>query len=140
MTSRRPASSHLPRSKGAERENARPKGAAILAVGMTPEQAGSVTSRLFGALGAEIVTAPFEDLENVRLSDVIAVVSPVVSAAFDAVDVAQRLALLGFTGHYVAYAPTLPDRELVRQEVREAAPDLAFEIIETGRGPYLAAS
>ena len=135
MTSRQPKLWRTPRAASGE-----PSNTAILAVGLTQAQAESVASRLFGALGTKPAELRLEDLTRERLTSAIAIISPIMATDFDAVDVAKRLAANGFRGRYFAVADTLPDRDLIRREVRAAAPGLSFDIVETGRGPYLAAS
>jgi hypothetical protein len=56
------------------------------------------------------------------------VLSALMGESFDAVDVARRLAELGFTGRYRALTNMLPNADAVRDEVREVAPDLDFDL------------
>jgi len=107
-------------------------------VGLSPFQAGSIPTRLFGSLGQDTVQIAFADLNATRLESAMIVLSPVVGIGFDAVDVAIRLQSADFRGRYVAFAPTLVDDTMIRTEVKNVAPDLNFDVIETGRGPRLA--
>lgn len=56
------------------------------------------------------------------------VLSPLMGEGFDAVELARRLWQLGFAGRYRALTTPLPDLDAVRAEVREAAPDLDFDL------------
>lgn len=57
------------------------------------------------------------------------VVAPLVGPDFDAVDVAHLLAAAGFRGRLIVTAPTLPDVELIRQEIKGADGEFEVEII-----------
>ena len=57
------------------------------------------------------------------------ILSPLVADDFDAVDVAEKLVLLGFQGRYRAIAAILPDAELILDEVRGFAPQLDFDLL-----------
>lgn len=57
------------------------------------------------------------------------VLSPLMAAGFDALDVAIQLADFGFAGRYRAVVDDLPDPALVRREVRRAAPRLDFDVL-----------
>lgn len=80
-----------------------------------------------------------DDCEFVELSDLhdqkirqIApdlVLSPLMTAAFDVIDVAERLRAVAFAGRYCAVANDLPDADLIRREVHSVAPELAFDVI-----------
>lgn len=56
------------------------------------------------------------------------ILSPLVGDGFDALEVARRLVELGFRGKYRALAGDVPNPDAVREEVREAAPDLDFDV------------
>lgn len=56
---------------------------------------------------------------------------PLVAPQFDAVQLAQRLARLGFTGRLTVLAPALPDRRMVAAELAAAAPGIRI-VIATG--------
>lgn len=66
------------------------------------------------------------------------VLSPIFARAFDAVDLAEQLHRHGYAGRYIAAAPSLPDHSVVAREVAMVAPNLSFDIVETGRGPHQA--
>lgn len=108
----------------------------ILAVGLSPAQADSLPSRLFGALAYSTQSIELDGLNNDRLSNAMVVLSPVVGPQFDAIDLAVCLQAQGYRGRYIAFAPYLPDQSVVSREVAAVAPDVSFDIVETGRGPY----
>ena len=58
------------------------------------------------------------------------VVSPLICAACDVIDIALRLSEAGFTGPYRCIGDTSYDLSMIAQEVAEAAPSLDFGIIE----------
>ncbi|EAR51008.1 hypothetical protein OG2516_03368 [Oceanicola granulosus HTCC2516] len=58
------------------------------------------------------------------------IVSPLVGPGFDALEIARRLQECGFTGCYRAIADKLPHADLVRREVRAAAPDVEFDLVD----------
>ena len=96
---------------------------------------GARSRRLLdGASGTQVVVATFEDLDGALLArhrpDV--VICSAISRRFDALDLARRLATLGFGGRLVALAAALPHPDLVRAEVRRACPSLAFDVVVTG--------
>ncbi len=57
------------------------------------------------------------------------VLSPLSAEGFDAVDVANRLRDLNFTGPYRAIAQRVRDPEIVRQEINDHAPDINFDLL-----------
>ena len=57
------------------------------------------------------------------------VLSPLFGSSFDAVDIARRLAEIGFTGRYRAIADKMPDIEMIRSEVLEQSQGLDFDIL-----------
>ena len=111
----------------------------ILLIGLTSREVESYPPRLFGALSGGAEEAGLDALEPERLKGVMAILSPVVSKAFDAIDVAERLNAAGFGGHYIAYVEDPMDESVIRAEVQEAAPGVAFDIVTMGHGPRLAA-
>lgn len=107
----------------------------VLAVGLSPAQADSLPSRLFGVLADSTQRIELDGLNDDRLLNAMVVLSPVVGTKFDAIDLATRLQAQGYRGRYIAFAAFLPDQSVVSREVAEVAPDLSFDIVETGRGP-----
>ncbi len=67
------------------------------------------------------------DVVNEKEPDII--LSPLVADDFDAVDVAVKLIELRFQGRYRAISDDLPDADLIRQEVRNFAPQLDFDLL-----------
>lgn len=63
------------------------------------------------------------------------VISSLLGDGFDAIDVAIRLAGLGYTGPYRVLCPPLPKPEAVRDEIRAAAPGLDFDLLIVTHGP-----
>ena len=57
------------------------------------------------------------------------VVSRAIGRGFDALDLAFRLAALGYEGRFVALSCTLPRPALLRREVRRACPGLRFDVV-----------
>ncbi len=84
-------------------------------------QLADVKFASFGELGPALLDPP-PDM----------VLSPLSSAEFDAVELGQRLQELGFHGRYRAIAALGTDASLVVEEVRQAAPDLDFDLIVIG--------
>lgn len=81
----------------------------------------------------------FQDLDRnvLALREPLTVLSPVLCASFDCLDLAMRLDDLGFRGRYRAMSAQLPDPWLIRREIGETCPDLDFDIVDlvnaTGR-------
>lgn len=57
------------------------------------------------------------------------VLSPVVTARFDCLDVAHVLIALGYSRSYRAVARSLPNPLIVTREVKSSCPDLDFDIL-----------
>jgi hypothetical protein len=72
----------------------------------------------------------FSDLREQHLSQPVpeVVLSALMGENFDAIDVARRLAELGFSGRYRALSNAIPNAETIREEVREVAPELDFDL------------
>jgi hypothetical protein len=84
------------------------------------------------APAAGIVHVAFADLANVALSGPEApslVLSPLLTAGFDALDLAQMLVAGGYRGRYLALVDKLPSAKLIRREVAAQSPDLNFDVI-----------
>jgi hypothetical protein len=58
------------------------------------------------------------------------VIAPLMDTAFDIIDVAERLARLGFRGCLQAVSEPLPDREAVMREIAKTCRSFRFELIE----------
>jgi hypothetical protein len=57
------------------------------------------------------------------------ILSPLLSGGFDAVDVAEKLNAARFRGMYRVVADNLPDADIIRSDIRAAAPDLDFDLL-----------
>jgi len=97
--------------------------------------------RKWQALGRELPNAPgmvFVEFQQVDLGilEMIhpkTILSPVLCSSFDCLDLAMRLADLGFAGQYRAMSTQLPDPWLIRREIDEICPDLDFDIVDLAR-------
>ncbi|MXQ07169.1 hypothetical protein GQ651_04855 [Alphaproteobacteria bacterium GH1-50] len=101
---------------------------AILAVGSADEWRRQ-GNRLFG--DGRIHFASFEEVTQglvERLCPTV-ILSPVLAARFDCIDLAQRLYMLDYTGRYRAVSDDLPDPEMVEREIRHLCPGLDFGIL-----------
>lgn len=106
----------------------------ILVIGHAPASDGNAAWAL---LSRGYRFACFSEL-NIPLLESVApdmVVSALIGDGFDAIDVARRLACLGYRGPYRALSQPLPRPGLVRAEVRAAAPDLDFDLVVVSHGP-----
>lgn len=68
------------------------------------------------------------------------VVTPLLGEGFDALDVAERLAALGFRGRLEIAGPALPDRRLIRAEIAAVCPGVEVRFADdpgddAGDGP-----
>lgn len=57
------------------------------------------------------------------------VLSPLVGDRFDCFEIAERLALAGFSGRYLAFVESLPNPDMVRRELHGQFPAVRFELI-----------
>jgi len=73
----------------------------------------------------------FDELDRDMLADIApdVVLSTLMAADFDAVDVARCLSALGFKGRYRALTNVLPNPDAVRAEVQAAAAGLDFDLL-----------
>ena len=86
------------------------------------------------ATGSQVVVAAFDQLDEALLARhrPSVVISHVLARRFDALDLARRLAALGFRGRYVALAEALACPTLVRAEVAGACPSLDVLVVVVG--------
>ena len=56
------------------------------------------------------------------------VVSALLSRSFDCIDLAQRLAEIGFTGRYLVLSDGIPDPKIIRREILSLYPDMDVEV------------
>lgn len=73
----------------------------------------------------------FSGLDEARLAEIgpEIVLSSLVGPEFDVIDLARKLEALGFSGRYRVLATGVPAPDLVRQEVKQHAPNLDFDIL-----------
>lgn len=116
---------------GAHVDEARTTGTAprlhLLAVGgMTPAPPGAG-----GTTQADITCLPYAEVTAAALDEIRpdVVFSALVGSGFDCLDLAERLTAAGFRGQYRVVAPTVPDLDLVRREIRGRCPALDFDIV-----------
>ena len=89
-------------------------------------------------LGRKVPTLPgfhFAAFQDVTLHLMQAVVPELVLSAvmgdgYDVVELARRLALLGFSGRYRALTSGLPNPQIVLNEVNAAAPQIDFDLFD----------
>ncbi len=78
-----------------------------------------------------VIVAAFSDVDAASLArwqpDI--VLSPLVAAGFDCVDLARILSEAQFTGRYRVAATDLPDPGVVRREIRASFPALDFDVL-----------
>ncbi|NOX40798.1 MAG: hypothetical protein GXP05_09855 [Alphaproteobacteria bacterium] len=60
------------------------------------------------------------------------VLTPLIAARIDTIEIAVALSLFGFKGHYRAVISRLPNREMVRKEVIKAVSGIDFDVVELG--------
>ncbi|GGL77747.1 hypothetical protein [Wenxinia marina] len=79
-----------------------------------------------------LALCPFADLDTCTLDEwnPDLVVSHLLSAEYDVIEVARRLNELGYAGSYVAIWRRVPNPAVIKAEVRQVAPGLPFEVLE----------
>jgi hypothetical protein len=100
----------------------------ILAVGDI--QAWSRRGRQIPSDGT-VYFAEFHEVTETLLAELAPrlVLSPLLTRNFDCVDLAQRLAKLGYRGPYRAIDIGLPDPRMIVREIRSLVPTLDFEVL-----------
>ena len=80
----------------------------------------------------------FDDVTLTTLQDIDPdlILSAVVGDDFDAVELARRLAILGYIGRYRALTSGLPDSRIVQNEVAAAAPQIDFALFDLEQDFY----
>ncbi len=68
-----------------------------------------------------------------RLSPVLVMSPLVVSGGSDAIEIAMRLAGLGYCGRYLAFVSVVPSKSMIVDEIRNIAPNIDFEVIELSK-------
>jgi hypothetical protein len=82
--------------------------------------------------GSYIRSVPFEHLPEELLTGDKApalVLSPLLTPAFDALDLARLLTQCGYRGRYLALVDRLPSANLIRREVAAQSPNINFDVI-----------
>lgn len=106
---------------------------------------GCVTALLGAGSNAAIKlsAATFMSLNSSEFRDMLpsVIYSPLVTAKFDAVDFAQKLQELKFTGQYKVVAPKIPNLSIITKDLADVAPMVDFAIIDENalisNGPVL---
>jgi hypothetical protein len=75
--------------------------------------------------------AQFHEVTDILLAELSPrlVLSPLLTRNFDCVDLAQRLAQLGYRGPYRAIDIGLPNPKMIVREIRALVPTLDFEVL-----------
>lgn len=86
---------------------------------------------LRGLGGAEVSFATLSAVDAALLERVRpdVVLAPLMTPAFDVLDLARLLASLGYKGQLRAFASGIPKPELVRQEIAAACPGIDFDLM-----------
>lgn len=81
----------------------------------------------------------FSDLtaETLALTKPDFILSALMSAGFDAMDMARVLAELGYKGSYRAVSEELPCPDVVVADVGAVAPDLDFDVVQLNGAPLI---
>ncbi|MEL6689766.1 MAG: hypothetical protein AAFP28_05550 [Pseudomonadota bacterium] len=81
--------------------------------------------------GADAHFVSFLDVTEALLEGLLpdTIMSPLLSANFDATDLAMHLQALGFSGRYLAVAEGVPVPHIIEREVKMAAPLVDFDLI-----------
>lgn len=91
------------------------------------DASGRAVPQLPGVTYADFTALTPELLDRVK-PDI--VLSPLTADAFDAGDVAVRLAACGFRGRYRAVTQPVADPNTVGRDIRDIAPDVDFALFE----------
>jgi hypothetical protein len=81
---------------------------------------------------AEIQRITLEHLPDALLTGPeapVLVLSPLLTAEFDVLDLARMLAQCGYRGRYLALVDKLPSATLIRREVEAQSPTINFDVI-----------
>ncbi|MER5170215.1 hypothetical protein [Thioclava sp. GXIMD2076] len=87
---------------------------------------------LRGVTGAAVTIARLATIDHALIERTAPdlVLSPLLSEAFDILDLAHVLLKHGYTGPLRAYCLPLPNADLIKQEVRQIWPERDFDIFE----------
>ena len=93
--------------------------------------AGIAPQMRAGEEGVAVREARYKDITPALLAEIrpALVLAPLVSARFDAFDVAEALTAAGYAGRYCVVVGRLPDPGLVRREFDKVFPRLDFELV-----------
>ena len=104
----------------------------VLAVALTAEVVLALPPATWSRPGSYIRSVTIEQLPEERLTGPEApalVLSPLLTPAFDALDLARMLTQCGYRGRYLALVDRLPSANLIRREVEAQSPGLNFDVI-----------
>lgn len=103
----------------------------VLAVALSPGVVLALPRHVVSP-GSYIRSVSIENLPEERLTGETApalVLSPLLTPAFDALDLARMLSQCGYRGRYLALVDKLPSANLIRREVEAQSPGLNFDVI-----------
>jgi hypothetical protein len=103
----------------------------VLALALTDAALGALPRHVLPP-GARITSVPYPMLAERLLAGPRApglVLSPLLTAEFDALDLARVLAQCGYRGRYLALVERLPSANLIRREVAAQSPSINFDVI-----------
>lgn len=103
----------------------------VLAVALAAETVLALPRHVVSP-GSYIRSVGFDRLPEERLTGRDApelVLSPLLTPAFDALDLARMLSQCGYRGRYLALVDRLPSANLIRREVEAQSPNLNFDVI-----------
>jgi hypothetical protein len=94
---------------------------------------------LHGIEGLNLTVVHWESITQDLLGLVVpeVIISPLLSARFDILDLARLLNSLGYRGALRAYSAPLPNAKVIHSEVKAEFPNLDFAIFEVPPGPEL---
>lgn len=104
----------------------------LLVIGLPDQWSDAATRDRGGGEPHWLDLCPFEALSAAvveRLNPDI-VLSHLLSKSYDVIEVARRLHEVNFNGTYIAIWRRIPNPEVIRNEVRQVAPRLSFELLE----------
>lgn len=103
----------------------------VLAVALAAEVVVALPRHVVSP-GSYIRSVSIDQLPEERLTGPEApelVLSPLLTPAFDALDLARLLTQCGYRGRYLALVDRLPSANLIRREVAAQSPSLNFDVI-----------
>jgi hypothetical protein len=103
----------------------------VLAVALTTEVVQALPRHVVSP-GSYLRSVTVEQLPEEVLTGADApdlVLSPLLTPAFDALDLARLLTQCGYRGRYLALVDQLPSATLIRREVEAQSPELNFDVV-----------